>query len=159
MGLSIVLIVFQYITLQKFQVLSPIVYFNLPGLLQLILTSAPLDFIDLILALLILSLFSTLCLLEYRRKRFSQFLIQTFASNTRTRIVLALGSLVLVRFYFAPSAFHWMSDMASHISYAWLAANTFQQGEFPIWTNYLGTGGPTSNSTDFCSFIWSVWWI
>ena len=139
--LSALLICFQYITLEKFEVLSPLTGLNLSGLLQTIQRAIPLrsiDFIlsnllqviqrtiplrpvDFILAGLIPMGFAILCVLEYRRKRVSLLLNKIFSVERHTRIALVLTSLILVRFYFARGAFHWTSDMGSHTTYAWIA--------------------------------------
>jgi len=56
--------------------------------------------------------------------------------------LLALVSLVLVRFYFARGGVSWAGDGSLHLTYAALAARTIAAGEFPVWTYAFASGSP-----------------
>ena len=134
---------FQYTTLEKFNVLKPAIrYDTFRDFVLTVQHSVPLGWGDAIVAALIVLLFLLLVILEVGRGRVSLFLDHLFQSERRTRIALGMLSLVLVRFYFARGELSWAGDTSAHVGYAWLAARSFALGEFPIWTNYFGTGTP-----------------
>ncbi len=137
------LILFQYVTLDKFGVLRPgLRYQSFQGFLSVV--SRFLDFgaADASLLLLILSVGILLIGMEWRRRRLSVFFEHVFASERRTVVFLVLGSLILVRFYFAKGEFAHGADTHLHVTYAWLAATSMTQGEVPIWTHYFCNGTP-----------------
>ncbi len=132
------LIVFQYVTLDKFGILRPgIRYQSLRGFLSVARRFVAVDAFDVSLSLLILAVVVSLIFLEWRGRRLSAFFEQIFASEKRTVVFLVLGSLILVRFYFSGGAFAHGADTYLHVAYAWLAATSMAQGEIPIWTHYF----------------------
>ena len=137
------LIIFQYVTLDKFGVLRPgLRYQSLQGFLAVVSRYVKLSAIDVSLLFLILAVGSLLVFLELRKRRLSLFFEHIFASEKRTVLLLIGGSLILVRFYFAEGEFAHGADTYLHVTYAWLAATSMAQGEVPIWTHYFCNGTP-----------------
>ena len=142
--LSVLLFVFQYVSLEKFNILPPGVnYRTIPRFIEVIgLKKIDLDFTDGLLLALIFALGLCIVILELWRKRLSLFLDQVFASEKQTLWLLAISSLVLVRFYFARGGINWGADAPQHICYAYITAESIARGEIPTWTNYMGSGTP-----------------
>ena len=137
------LILFQYVTLGKFGVLRPgLRYQSLQGFLSVVSRFVDFNAADATLLLLILSVGLLLIGMEWRGRRLSVFFEHIFASERRTVAFLVLGSLILVRFYFADGEFAHGADTYLHVTYAWLAATSMAQGEVPIWTHYFCNGAP-----------------
>ncbi len=134
---------FQYTTLEKFNVLTPAVRYGLSfDILTYLSMQAELNQDDAIIFILIVCTFLFLIVLELWKQRLTLLLRYLFASERRTLTGLLATSLVLVRFYFARGSINWSGDGSSHMCYAWIASQSFANGEIPIWTNYLGTGSP-----------------
>ena len=142
--LGVLLFVFQYVSLEKFNVLPPgVSYRTIPRFLEIIdAKKINFDFTDGLLLMLIFALGLCIVALELWQKRLSLFLDQVFASEKQTLWLLAISSLVLVRFYFARGGVNWGADAPQHICYAYITAASFARGEIPIWTNFLGSGTP-----------------
>lgn len=139
----VVLFYFQYTTLAKFQTLKPAVRFVLSReALNYIHDQAGLTIGDAMVFFFIASLFLYGVILEIWKKRLTHLLRWVFAVEQRAIVALVLLSVVCVRYYFAQGVLNWSGDGSSHICYAWLASQSFAQGEIPIWTNYLGGGSP-----------------
>ncbi|MDE2998987.1 MAG: 6-pyruvoyl-tetrahydropterin synthase-related protein [Gemmatimonadota bacterium] len=137
------LILFQYVTLDKFGILRPgLRYQSLQGFLTVVSRFVVFNAVDALLLLLILSVGILLIGMEWRGRRLSVFFEHIFASEWRTVVLLVLGSLILVRFYFAGGDFAHGADTYLHVTYAWLAATSISQGEVPIWTHYFCNGTP-----------------
>ena len=137
------LIIFQYVTLDKFGVLRPgLRYQSLQGFLAVVSRFVKFNAIDVSLLFLILAVGSLVVFLEWRKQRLSVFFDHIFASEKRTVLLLVAGSLILVRFYFAEGEFAHGADTYLHVTYAWLAATSMAQGEVPIWTHYFCNGTP-----------------
>ena len=137
------LIVFQYVTLDKLGVLRPgLRYHSLQGFLSVVSRFVSINLFDVSLLLLIVAAGMLLVFIEWRWRRLSVFFEHIFARERRTVVFLVLGSLVLVRFYFAEGEFSHGADTYLHVAYAWLAATSMAQGEVPIWTHYFCNGTP-----------------
>ena len=134
--LGCLLVYFQYFTLDKFSVLRPdIRYANLDGFLTIVRQYVPLGVADGLFFILILVICGYLLVCEFRKGKLTDFFELIFESERRTLVLLGLGSLLLVRFYFAKGEFSWGADTYLHVTYAWIAARSFASGELPIWTN------------------------
>lgn len=141
-SLSAFVLAFQYITISKLIILQQntrFTLFDFIKVVQHIITITPIDFV---LGGGILLLTTSLIVLEVWQKRCTAFLTYIFENNTRTCITLILFCAISTRFYLSQGAFGWQTDMASHLSYCHMVSQAFQRGEFPIWTNLLGTGSP-----------------
>lgn len=140
--LSVLLIVFQYTTVSKLIILKQdfrFEFFEFVKVIRQVITFTSTDiFIGGGIFLVVITLF----VLEIWRKKLSTFLGFIFKSNQHTLLMLIFSSAVVGRYYLAQGAFGWQTDMASHISYCYLASDAIQRGEFPVWTNLLGTGSP-----------------
>ncbi|MDE3259907.1 MAG: 6-pyruvoyl-tetrahydropterin synthase-related protein [Gemmatimonadota bacterium] len=137
------LILFQYVTLDKFGVLRPgLRYQSLQGFLSVVSRFVDLSTADVLLLILIFFVGMLLIGMEWRGRRLSVFFEHIFASERRTVVFLVSGSLILVRFYFAEGEFAHGADTYLHVTYAWLAATSMLQGEVPIWTHYFCNGTP-----------------
>ncbi len=137
------LIIFQYLTLDKFGVLRPgLRYQSLQGFLAVVSRFVKFNAIDVSMLFLILAVGSLLVFLEWRKRRLSVFFDHIFASEKRTVLLLVAGSLILVRFYFAEGEFAHGADTYLHVTYAWLAATSMSHGEVPVWTHYFCNGTP-----------------
>lgn len=137
------LFIFQYTTLQKFQVLKPAVRYVVSWeTLSYIQSQVGLTMWDAMGFGLIASLFLLGVFFEIFRGRLSLLLRWVFVTDRRTVWALVGVSVVCVRFYFASGVLNWAGDGSSHMCYAWLASESFAQGDIPIWTNYLGGGSP-----------------
>jgi hypothetical protein len=140
--LALALVCFQFVTLKKFDTIAPGVSFlSFTRFWETVEHRIDFELVDGMLMLAILLLAGFLVLLELWAGRLTAFLDQVFASERRTLLLLASGSLVCVRFYLAPGAL-WTADAPQHVSYAHMTAQAMARGEIPIWTNYLGSGSP-----------------
>ena len=140
--LAVALVCFQYATLRKFDVLAPGVSFlSFSRFWKTAEQRIDFEFLDGFLLLAIITLAAALFLLELRGGRFTAYLDWVFASERRTLLLLATGSLVCVRYYMAPGTL-WTADAPQHVSYSHMTAQAMARGEIPIWTNYLGSGSP-----------------
>ena len=141
--LAALLVYFQYNTLAKFSGSPTVKRFSSPAeFFGAALEAAKLNLSDALVAFLILIACASLLVLELRERRLTRFFDKVFESESRTRLFLALSSLILVRFYFAPGESSWVADTNFHNTYAWITSQSFSRGEIPIWTNYLCTGSP-----------------
>jgi len=141
--LAVLLFCFQYLTLEKFNVLPPgVSYLSIPYFYEIVRETVPLSFFDGFLLICIISVSFFLLVLQFWKRRLTQFLIPIFASETKTLTLLLCTSFVLVRFYFARGNLNWAADASIHISLSYLANLSFSQGEWPIWTNLMGAGTP-----------------
>lgn len=137
------LILFQYVTLDKFGVLRPgLRYHSLQGFLSVVSRFVDLNTADALLFILVIFVGMLLIGMEWRGRRLSVSFRHIFASERRTVVFLVSGSLILVRFYFAEGEFAHGADTYLHVTYAWLAATSMLQGEVPIWTHYFCNGTP-----------------
>ena len=137
------LILFQYVTLDKFGVLRPgLRYHSLQGFLSVASGFVDLNTADALLFILVIFVGMLLIGMEWRGRRLSVFFRHIFASERRTVVFLVSGSLILVRFYFSEGEFAHGADTYLHVTYAWLAATSMLQGEVPIWTHYFCNGTP-----------------
>ena len=100
------------------------------------------DWMDCLLLILISLISLTLSILEWRRRSLSDLLAHILASETRSLWALTLSGLVIARFYLAPGQACWAGDAPSHITYAHLASSSLARGEWPIWSNMMGSGTP-----------------
>jgi len=146
------LIAFQYITLSKLIVIQQNTRFEVFEFFKVVQQIISWTATDLLLGGGIFITILILIVLEISRNRFSIFLTFIFETHQRTLITLIVSSAVFTRFYIAPGAFGWQTDMASHISYCYLASDAIQRGEFPVWTNLLGTGSPFMQFYGFLFF-------
>jgi hypothetical protein len=141
--LAILLLVFQYTTLVKFQTLVPSTgFWSWAEFSEKVRQEVPLNRSDAAVPLSMLGILAALLVLELRGRRLTRFVEAALDSEARAVGVLGLGSLVLVRYYFAPGQPGWGGDAAEHIAYAAIAARAFAEGEIPIWTNYFAGGSP-----------------
>jgi len=137
------LLYFQYTTLDKFRVLKPAVRYVISSdVLNYIQSQVLLTMWDAIVLGSIVSFFLCGVGLEIWRGRLTHLMRWVFVRERRTVVALVLVSVVCVRFYFANGVLNWAGDGSSHMCYAWLASQSFANGELPIWTNYLGAGSP-----------------
>lgn len=152
LGLAALLVlVFQYVTLAKFAVLPPgLSYITFSRFVEEVQAQIAFDYIDFALVSALSAVALTIVAIELRQRRLSDFFALVFASEKRTRWLLCITILVLIRFYFAPGQLSWGGDASHHIAYAQITALAMAQGEIPIWTNYLGTGAPY---TQFYGFL------
>ncbi len=156
LSLAVLLIYSQYTTLFKFAVLGPAKrYRSLAIFVPVVKRHVQFDMSDAIVAGLIVALFVTIIVLELRKKRLSTFLSKVFETEKRTLLVLVIACLFCARYYFSRGGLAWAGDANFHIGYAWIASQAFSQGEFPIWTNYFGTGGPYCQFYGFLFFYLS----
>jgi hypothetical protein len=141
--LTLLLLWFQYTTLDKLSDLPPGQSYASPAVFWGTITrTLPLNVWDAFNVLLLVACGLSVILLEIRRQGLTHLLNAVFSSERRTLVGLALTSLVLVRYYFARGDLSWVADTSAHTAYAWITAQSFAQGEIPIWTNYLGAGSP-----------------
>jgi len=141
--LAVLLFCFQYLTLEKFNALSPgISYLSIFHFYEVVRATVPLSFFDGFLLICIISVSFFFLVLQFWKKRLTQFLVPIFASETKTLLLFLCTSFVLVRFYFARGNLNWAADASIHISLSYLASLSFSQGEWPIWTNLMGAGTP-----------------
>ena len=142
-GTAICLFAFQYRTLTKLSELPPSMSFvTLGRFVEEIRARVTLDWVDGVLAAVIVTLCLSVFALELWNKRFSCFLDRIFSSSTHTLWLLTISSVVFLRYYLAPGGLSWAGDSSSHLSYAYITAQAMVRGELPIWTNYLGFGSP-----------------
>ena len=143
-GLTVAVVAFQYTTLAKLAPLTP------PGRYRSVADFARtareqhlgLGWVDAALLGLICLLFAAVVVSELRWRQVQALCDALFSSAPLTLGALALASLVLVRFYFAPGTLCWSGDAAAHLSNAWFVTRSLEQWEWPIWTNYIATGTP-----------------
>ena len=151
--LVVLLFVFQYVTLSKFSVLPPgKTFITLTEFVERVEKYVHLGWVDGVLSAAILAAFISLAALELWRHRLTSFLAGVFASERATLALLAVTSLVCVRFYLAPGEVSWSGDASQHISYCDIVAQAIAQGELPLWTNYLSTGSPSLQFYGFLFF-------
>ena len=137
------LFAFQYQTLAKFSILPPGRSFGAPlHFYQVLAERVNFDFIDALLAALLLLVGLALVALEVHGRRLTRFLCAVFQNEVRTRVLLLATSAVGVRYYFAVGELSWAGDAPHHISLAWVTAESLSRLEFPFWTYYFGAGSP-----------------
>lgn len=143
-GLAAALVSFQYVTLAKLAPLTP------PGRFRSIADFARtareqnlgLGWPDALLLGLIVLLFAAVAVAEFRGGQLSALCNALFTSSRLALGALALVSLVLVRFYFAPGQLCWAGDAPAHLSNAYFVTRSLDLWELPIWTNFIATGTP-----------------
>ena len=142
--LSALLYLFQYTTLAALAPMTPPGRYHSFAEFWSYLNRANISFgwTDSLLLALILITGLSLPVLERRRRSLSNLLTHILASETRTLWTLALSGLVIARYYLAPGQACWAGDAPSHITYAHLASISLLQGEWPIWSNMMGSGTP-----------------
>ncbi len=141
--LSILLVVFQYVTLAKFGALPPAVkHASFEGFAQATAKSVALGAADTALAILIAATVLCLVLVELWGRRLSAFLNTVFQTEKRTLLALGASSFLAVRCYLSPGELSWAADTSVHTAYAWVASQAISDVELPIWTNYFATGSP-----------------
>lgn len=78
-----------------------------------------------------------IAILELWKGAFSLLFGWVRQHERRVQFIFGITTLVLGLFYFARGDFSWAGDASVHVGYAWVAARSFAQGEFPIWTNFF----------------------
>jgi len=146
-ALTVLLFLMQYTTLSNLGSMPPNKPFGtLNALWEAILNEDVLGWKDAALAVSILTVLAGILALEVTQGRFTQTIGWGLARERRTLIGLTLALAVVSRYYLAAGELSWAADSAHHLTYAWIASQSIQMGELPIWTNYLGAGTP------FCQF-------
>ncbi len=139
----VLLLYFQYNTLNKFSALSPAARWGSPhSFIAAMKENVSLDDQDAMVALLIVVVCIAIGVVELWKRRLSQLLRKIFESESRTILALFVTCLICVRYYFAMGTLNMAADTTLHVTYAFVAAQSFSNGEIPIWTNYFGTGSP-----------------
>ena len=142
-ALVVLLLYFQYSTLDKFSTLSPAARWgSLHSFIAAAKENVSLDAKDAMVALLIFVVCIAIGVLELWKRRLSQLLRKVFESERRTILALFVACLICVRYYFALGTLNMAADTTLHVTYAFVAAEGFSHGEVPIWTNYFGAGSP-----------------
>lgn len=143
-ALAALLFGFQYTTMDKLGELPPgMTFLTLSRYLQEITARhITFDWFDLVLAGLIAALAIALIAKEISGRRVSLFLARFLTTDRRAVTLLAASSLVLTRFYFSLGMLSWGGDSSQHIVYSDITCHIMAAGEWPIWTNYVGTGSP-----------------
>ncbi len=154
-ALSFLLFCFQFITLNKLGVLPPsALFFTLSRYVEEVTASQiSFDWLDMLLTGMIASIFIVLIVLEITRNRISLFLAHFLTSDLRAAILLSISSLVITRFYFAPGMLSWAGDAPQHIVYSDITSRIMADGQWPIWTNWYGTGSPYLQFYGFFFFL------
>jgi len=137
------LVLFQLITLSKLAVLSPGAGFLSPSEFYRVVQEAvrfTWEDAALLLSLVLISVY--LLWRQLKAGSLRKLLSQAFTSERRAVGLVALSSLLFVRYYFAPGQMPWGGDAAEHIAYCLVASHAFSMGEWPIWTNYFSGGSP-----------------
>lgn len=142
--LGVVLLCFQYVTLDKLAPLTP------PGryscLAELLATARGMGVVFDALDAGLLGVTAVLCVsliaLQIFGTRLSLLLTAVLASDRRALWSLALGGFVLARCYFARGQLCWTGDAPAHIAYAHFVCQSLGQGELPVWSNFIGAGTP-----------------
>lgn len=149
-GLSICI---QYVTLAKFSVFSPAASFvTLTNFANAIAEKISFSQLDILLIVLFLAVSALLLWKEMRERVLTDFLVDVFASERKSLYLLLGCSLLCVRFYFAPGAMHWGADASHHITQSYLAARTIADGQWPIYTFFMGNGSPYLQNYGFAFF-------
>lgn len=151
--LALLLVAFQYHTLEKLAIFPPSAsLITLPDFLDALHQYIAFDQLDGLLLAAILLDCCALFYVEWTRGSLSSFFARVFASHSATLLVLLAFSLLACRFYFARGELSWGGDAPQHIVYASIAAQTFSNGEIPIWTFLLGNGSPYLQNYGFLFF-------
>ncbi len=155
-ALAGLLVLFQYITMTKFQPLAASVsYLEIGGYWRAIRDQVALGPVDGLLLGLIVALCMAVAIAEVRGAHLSRFLGSVCRSEGATIGLLLASSLVFVRYYLSPGLFNWAADSSQHIAYADITARAMAVGQLPFWTYYLGTGSPYMQFYGFV-FFWLV---
>ena len=143
----------QFVTVEKFSALPPAgTFVTLPAFVQAIELKITFEKIDIVLLFLFLAASALLLWKERRERVLTDFLKDVFASE-RKPVYLLLGcSLLCVRYYFASGEMHWGADASHHIAQSYLAARTIADGQWPIWTFFMGNGSPYLQNYGFAFF-------
>jgi len=153
-ALTVLLFVFQYVTLAKFSVFRPgVTYWELRLFVDAVSQKVPIGWGDGLLASLILLPIGYLVAIELTPGRLTTFLGWIFDDERRTRISLTVASLIAIRYYFAPGSVSWAGDAPQHLSYLSITSEILLNLEVPIWTNYYGAGSPFLQFYGFLYFI------
>ncbi len=150
--LGLLLVLHQYLTMAKFKVLKSAGYSHFSLFWQDVQEHVGLQSVDWALALLLALLAAVIVGAEARFRHLTFFLDYIARSDRRMCITLVLLSGVAVRYYFAPGMY-WGGDASAHLAYAHLASRSIAAGEWPLWTNFFGSGTPYLQFYGFLFFV------
>lgn len=139
--LSTGLVALQWITLPKLTRTLALRWSTLSEYLS-VLTEAPLDGVDLGLAVLVCATFTYLVLIDLLKGRHTTFLKRVLARERSTKLLVLTCAFLAGRFYFAPGRQTWSGDGAFHAMHGWIATEAFREGLVPVWTPLLSAGTP-----------------
>jgi len=151
--LGALLLLHQALTMVKFKALKSAGYSSPSLFWQDVREHVNLGAIDWGLALLLLLVVIVLLLLEFSASQLSHFYVYLMQSDRRALIFLALFGVVCGRYYLAPGMY-WGGDASAHLAYAHLASRSLAVGEWPLWTNFLGSGTPYLQFYGFLFFFY-----
>jgi hypothetical protein len=138
---SLLLVTFQFVSLVKLETLDPgVSYITLSLFVKALAANLDFDWLDGLLAVLIVTTVVAVAIPEIWQRRLTAFLECYFASERRTLVLLAMSCLLGIRYYFAPGNLSWGADAPQHIDYAYITSQAISQLELPHWTNYLAGG-------------------
>ncbi|MGY8825839.1 MAG: 6-pyruvoyl-tetrahydropterin synthase-related protein [Candidatus Latescibacterota bacterium] len=143
----------QAVTMVKFKALKAAGYISPSLFWQDVQEHVGLGTADWGLALLLLFVALALLVLELRWLQLTHFYAYLIQSDRRALIFLTIFGIVCVRYYFAPGMY-WGGDASAHLAYAHLAARSLAVGEWPLWTNFLGSGTPYLQFYGFLFFCY-----
>ena len=90
--------------------------------------------------------FASVCVLlfirECQNRCGTRFLAWATHNERRARILVLLGGLVAVRFYFSTGHLTWVADAAYHTLYTWITGEGMSHGVLPHWTPLVAAGTP-----------------
>jgi hypothetical protein len=147
------LLVHQRLTMVKFKALKSAGYISPSLFWQDVQEHVGLAGSDWLLAACIALVAVSLLVVEWRAKGLTQLYVYLVHSDRRVLIFLALFGAVCVRYYFAPGMY-WGGDASAHLAYAHLASRSLAAGEWPLWTNFLGSGTPYLQFYGFLFFVY-----
>ncbi|MFT5374450.1 MAG: hypothetical protein ACI906_001269 [Candidatus Latescibacterota bacterium] len=137
------LVLFQLITLNKFSTLPPGAGFLVPAeFYREIQMSVRLGWQDAVLFLALVLIALYLLWRQLKAGSIGRLLVLALSTERRACVLLALSSLLCVRYYFARGQMPWGGDAGEHIAYCLVASRSFAMGEWPIWTNSFAGGSP-----------------
>ncbi len=110
------------------------------------------DWLDFFLVAALGFLTAALLVLERRSARVTLFLSYALSNKLRAILFFTLCALVATRYYFSPGGLSWGGDAPQHILYTEITRQIISSGEWPIWTNALGTGSPYTQFYGFLFF-------
>jgi hypothetical protein len=140
---SLLLLVFQRVTLAKFIVWPPSMSFaSFAAFAQAATQDVHFSFFDITIICLFLSFILLLIAFEWRQGALTELMMYVLRGEKRAIVFFLLSSIVFVRYYLAPGKPNWAADGSIHIIHALLTAKAFAQGEWPIYTFKIGAGSP-----------------